>query len=232
MILLFSVTAARSQEASDVLLTDKIHQVFLKDSRLPIDGISIFVLKGAVRLRGQVETVAQKGWMEEMVHSVDGVVLVDNKVVVTPHRVNNQDLANSALAQLINFPSSHYNYKNVKVTSQEGHVTLEGVVRSWGEKMQAEEVLGVVKGVRKITNKLKVRDSVNRTDKQIKRAVLAAIRGKVQTGGKFKIEVSVLRGMVTLKGLLKTDRQRRQAIRSALFVHGVADVNNKIKVQK
>lgn len=212
----------------DSLLVEQIRDEFAKDSRMPVSGISISVIRGVVRLKGVVRTLAQKSWASEIAYKVPGVRAVDNQIWVDRSRIPDDRLREMVAARLKE--NSEERYRNVRIAVKNGRVRLTGTVSSWGVKYAATDILSTVPGVQRIDNNLKIRDERNRTDEQIRRAVQRALREKIQMSQEYFIRVRVVRGIVTLQGRVKTDTLKRTAIQTALFVPGVVDLVDKIEV--
>ncbi len=223
---LSSVFAQYTEE--DSLLASQILEQYEKDSRMPVSGISVVVLKGIVRLKGVVSTLAQKHWAEEIAYSVPGVRAVDNQLWVDRPRISDAKLKQQIEKKLRSNPDSLFTRVEVQVV--DGEVRLKGTVSSWGAKYTANDILSMIPGVQKIKNDLKIRDLRNRTDDQIRRAVIKAIREKIATSSEYWIKVKVVRGVVTLRGRVRTENEKRIAIQTALFVPGVADLVDKLEV--
>lgn len=222
------LTHAQETSRSDSLILEAVRGEIAKDSRLPIRGISISAFKGAVRLRGVVATLAQKKWIEKIAYSVRGVGIVDNQIWVDAPRVSDQTLLEMIQSQLQGDESDAYS--RLKVNVQDRVVTLQGEVRSWGERHQLEEIISVIPGVREIKDRLKIRDRVNGSDNIIQKRVREALRQKIQMGGDYVIKVNVARGIVTLKGRVRNETDWKTALQTILFIPGVADVVDKIEV--
>ena len=216
------------QAREDSLLASRILEEFEKDSRMPVSGISVVVLNGIVRLKGVVSTLAQKHWAEEIAYGVPGVRVVDNKLWVDRPRISDARLKKNIEEKLRSNPDSLFMHVRVRV--EDGEVRLKGTVSSWGAKYTANDILSMIPGVQKIKNDLKIRDLRNRTDDQIRRAVIKAIREKIATSSEYWIKVKVVRGVVTLKGRVRSENEKRIAIQTALFVPGVADLVDKLEV--
>lgn len=233
VILSFSFPAdsfSRQLTVSDSALVQKVRQVILNDSRLPIDGISIAVLKGAIRLKGGVNTLAQKRWIEELIYGIPETKVVDNQLDVYAPNLDNDVLAERAKEQLLAIQNDLLDFSQTELHCKEGKITLKGSVTCLGAKLHAEEVLAVVPGIRAIENKLRVRDPEHDSDEKIKRAVVEALRAKIQMNRDFFIETSVVRGIVTLSGRLSSQREHHLAIRTTLFTPGTAEIVDKIEV--
>ncbi|MFQ5629545.1 MAG: BON domain-containing protein [bacterium] len=232
LIFVFLSTAGISQElsAEDAALTVRIRETILDDSRLPIDGISIFVINGAIRLKGVVETLAQKRWINELIYGLPKVRVVDNRLSVLAPNVNDDALSQIVKSQLLNAQNELLDYSHVDVDTEDGNISLKGEVNSLGAKFHAEDITAVTKGVRSMKNKLRVRDTQNNQDVKIEKAVRDALRERISMNRNYKVEVSVIHGTVTLKGRLSAERDRAISIRTALFTPGVAEIIDKIEV--
>lgn len=109
-----------------------------------------------------------------------------------------------------------------------GTATLNGEVQSLGEKLVAEEDLYEVKGVRRVTNNLKV-ESSNIPDDEIARSILGAIPMHCLLGTE-DIKVNVKDGHVTLTGRSKQLHHKDVIMNIAIFTRGVRSVDNEIQV--
>ena len=72
--------------ATDLLQSVKIRVGMLADSRVSGFDVEVEVDNGVARLTGNVETDEQRIAAEEVASTVEGVVEVENEIVVTPYR--------------------------------------------------------------------------------------------------------------------------------------------------
>lgn len=221
---------AQDLPAEDAALMQKIRQAILNDSRLPIDGISLVVVDGAIRLKGGVQSLAQKRWVEELIYQIPETKVVDNQLTVVVPNLSDEELAENCKSKLLRTQNALLDFSNIEVESKGGKVALKGTVEHVGAKLQAEEIVAVVPGVRHIDNKLKIRDDVHDSDSKIERAVIVALREKIQMSRDFYIDVSVVRGIVTLSGRVSSARDHNLAIRTTLFIPGTAEIVDKIEL--
>ena len=219
---------AQQSSAADSLLVEQIIQELSNDARLPEKGITISALNGIVRLSGVVPTLAQKEWALAIVYNVPGVRAVDKRLLVDPPHVSDSELERMVAARLSREPDSIF--AGIQVRAKNGKVTLYGRVRSWGERYTAYEIVSLIRGVAKISDNLKIRDTENQTDEQITRAVEEALRKKIKMDMDYAISVRTVRGVVRLKGRVRTDAEKSNAIQTTLFIPGVADIVDKIEV--
>jgi osmotically-inducible protein OsmY len=119
----------------------------------------------------------------------------------------------------------------IGVSVKAGIVTLTGWVDSYMKKIAAEEAAHRVPGVKAVANDIEVRllSSDERTDADLAAAVLNALKwdAAIPTG---KIDVTVSKGWVTLKGEVEFAFQKRDAERAVQRLTGVKGVTNLITV--
>jgi osmotically-inducible protein OsmY len=115
---------------------------------------------------------------------------------------------------------------------KDGVVTLTGTVDSFLKRWAAEEAAHRVRGVKAVANDIEVRlpTTSERTDADIAAAVTRALDWDafIDTD---RIEVTVSKGWVTLKGEVEFGFQRADAERVARRVMGVRGVSNLIVVK-
>ena len=120
----------------------------------------------------------------------------------------------------------------IGVVVKDGVVTLTGWVDSYLKKMAAEEAAHRVRGVKAVANDIEVRLPIlaERTDADIARAALNALKwdAAIPTD---KVEVTVSKGWVTLKGEVDYAFQRQDAERAVERLSGVKGVINLIVVK-
>lgn len=120
---------------------------------------------------------------------------------------------------------------DVGVTVSEGVVTLTGGVGSFLQKHNAEEAAARVRGVRAVANELEVRLGVafGRSDAQIAEAALKALDLNISVPFD-QIDLVVSDGVVTLKGEVAWEYQRKAAVSSVRDLAGVRGVVNQVKL--
>jgi osmotically-inducible protein OsmY len=119
----------------------------------------------------------------------------------------------------------------IGVSVKDGIVTLTGWVDSYMKKIAAEEAAHRVPGVKAVANDIEVRlpSSAERTDADLASAVLNALRwdAAIPAG---KLDVTVSKGWVTLKGEVDFAFQKRDAERAVQRLSCVKGVTNLIVV--
>jgi osmotically-inducible protein OsmY len=120
----------------------------------------------------------------------------------------------------------------IGVAVKDGIVTLTGWVDSYLKRWTAEEAAHRVRGVVAVANDIEVRlpTSAERTDADIAAAVVRALEWDAFVPVD-RIEVTVSKGWVTLKGEVDWGFQRSDAERVARRITGVRGVSNLITVK-
>jgi osmotically-inducible protein OsmY len=120
----------------------------------------------------------------------------------------------------------------IGVTVKNGVVTLAGYVDSYTKRWAAEDATRRVRGVQAVVNDIEVKlpGSSERTDPDIAEAVLRALKWDPFVP-QDRIQVTVSKGWVTLKGNVDWRYQREDAERAVRHIYGVKGVTNLITVK-
>ena len=121
---------------------------------------------------------------------------------------------------------------DVAVAVKNGVVTLSGYVRSYSQKLRAEQDAKRVTGVAAVANDIEVRlPYINqRPDPEIARDAVAALQRELPYSSEH-ITVTVSDGWVTLEGDLEWHYQRDRAERAVQRVRGVKGVTDLITLK-
>jgi osmotically-inducible protein OsmY len=199
------------------------------DPDIDATDIAVSVKDGVVHLAGFVRSYAQKRHAEKDAKRVAGVVGVANDIEVRLpiiHRRPDPKIARDVIAAIRS--ELPYVAEKIKVTVQDGWVTLEGELEWHFQRERAEEAAYRPKGVKGVTNnihlgprlaapediKIKIEEALKRS------ATIDASRISVETKG----------GKVILKGTVRSWVEREEAERSAWAAPGVIEVDNQITV--
>jgi osmotically-inducible protein OsmY len=120
----------------------------------------------------------------------------------------------------------------IGVSVKDGVVTLTGVVDSYSKRWAAEEAAHRVRGVKAVANDLEVRlpSSAERTDADIAAAAVRALEWDAFVPIE-KLDVTVSKGWVTLKGEVEWQFQKEDAERVVRRLSGVRGVTNLIIIK-
>jgi osmotically-inducible protein OsmY len=143
------------------------------------------------------------------------------------HKESDRQTREAVLRQLEWDPRVTSN--DINVATADNIVTLTGFVHTYAEKYAAEKAAQAVYGVQAIANDIEVRPTSVRTDPEIARDVVHAMKMKPTVPQGIKATVDA--GSVALEGTVEWDFQRRSAESCARNVGGVRSVLNRIKVK-
>jgi osmotically-inducible protein OsmY len=120
----------------------------------------------------------------------------------------------------------------IGVAAKNGVVTLTGWVDSYTKRWAAEEAAHRVRGVKAVANDVEVRlpSSSERTDADLAQAAVRALEWDAFLSPE-KIDVTVSKGWVTLKGEVEWQFQRQDAERVVRRLTGVKGVTNLISIK-
>ncbi len=120
----------------------------------------------------------------------------------------------------------------IGVTTHNGVVTLNGIVKTYTEKLAAERAAERVQGVKAIANDIEVKlpGAHERTDSDIAEAAVNALSWKTMVP-EGKIKVAVTKAWITLEGEVDWQYQKDAAFDAVHFLVGVRGVTNLISVR-
>ena len=120
----------------------------------------------------------------------------------------------------------------IGVTVKDGVVTLTGSVDSYTKRWSAEEAAHRVRGVKAVANDIEVRLSTagERTDADIAAAAVRALEGDAFVPVD-KLDVTVSKGWVTIKGEVEWQFQKEDVDRVVRRLTGVKGVSNLVTVK-
>lgn len=196
--------------------------------------------KGQVTLKGTVDSWAEKNLAEMIAKGVSGVVSVSNKINIKP-KTNRPDTEIKPEIEKRLYWNALVDDGLIDVSVVDSKVTLSGVVGSAAEKRQAEldawvNGVSVVDAsdlkVEKWAREKDLRDKkyVPRSDLEIRQAVHDTLLYDPRVNS-FDIDVGVLKGYVTLRGVVDNIQAKKAAVSDARNTVGVVRVNNLIKVR-
>jgi osmotically-inducible protein OsmY len=118
-------------------------------------GISAMVKQGIVTLEGTVGSYWQRKKAENLVGDLLGVIGINNHLVVVPTELlTDQAIAENVQTALKNSP--RVDARDIKITTNEGVVSLRGFVPNWYERLEAFNIVSNCRGVIDILNELQV----------------------------------------------------------------------------
>lgn len=123
------------------------------DTTIPDDTVKVTVRNGWITLEGAVDWGYQREGAARVVRNMAGVAGVINNITVNakPSTADIKDRIRSTFTRHAELDS-----RRVRVDVQKGTVKLQGNVRSWAEKKEAEEAAWAAAGVMEVENQLLV----------------------------------------------------------------------------
>lgn len=184
--------------------------------------ISIAISDGIVILGGSVKSYTEKYLAEEAVEKISQVRAIANELQVNleqTHKRSDVDIARAALNALewnTLIPS-----EKIKVLVSEGHLTLDGDVEFYFQRMRAEKAVHDLLGVTYVTNNIKIKPSTSSI--KAKETIIKEFVRNARIDA-TNIDVEINESEVTLKGKVKNIDEEREAIEIAWSVPGVSSV--------
>jgi osmotically-inducible protein OsmY len=117
----------------------------------------------------------------------------------------------------------------VAVAERAGTVLLRGTVRSLRQRQAAVEIARSVRGVRDVTDSLKIDPRDHWEDQELRGTALQALMSRADVPAD-QIDVTVDRGWLTLKGQVKHQYDSDAAFEAVAEVPRVGGITNEIKV--
>lgn len=191
--------------------------------------IGVAVKDGIVTLTGTLDTYSKKLAAENAAMRVGGVKAVVNNTEVKILDIfskSDTDIA-EAIINKIKW-SATIPQDSIKVKVEHGWVTLEGEVPWEFEKLSAKALIEDLRGVKGVTNNIRV-VSKSPTTTELKQKITDAIqRGANKDADKIK--VSQIGNKVILTGMVRSYAEKKDAEYAVWSAPGVSEVENKIEV--
>jgi VCBS repeat-containing protein len=212
---------------SDQQLKSDIEQELRWDPSVRAELIGISVKNGVVELDGHVDAYYEKWAAERAAMRVSNVRGVASEIKVElPSWATrtDEDIARTVINHL------EWNYTvpdTVKVQVTGGKVTLVGTTEWQYQRDEAERAVRALKGVKDVFNEITVTSKLTTVD--VKLEIENALERNAETDAKH-IQVEVSNGKVTLRGQVRTWKERDEAERAAWAAPGVAEIEDLITI--
>jgi osmotically-inducible protein OsmY len=189
--------------------------------------ISVTAKNGIVTLHGSVPHFVEKSMAENAAQRVGGVRAVTDEIEVNLMGLDrsDEDIAEAALNAL------KWNYSvpdDIKVTVDNGWITLRGEADWDYERTAAQSAVRQLMGVVGVSNKITIKSQVQPSD--IKARIEEALKRSAESEGR-KINVSVNGDSVTLSGFVESFSEIEDARMAAWNAPGVMSVENNLKLE-
>lgn len=198
------------------------------DAEVQPNQVGVTVNDGVVSLTGWVDSYARKWATERAAHRIRGVRAVANDIEVRLTGGAERTDAEIALAVTRALEwNSFVPAERVDVTVANGWVMLRGEVEFGYQRRTAERELHRLRGVRGVTNLIKVRPGIRPAEDEVRRDVQRAL---VRGVGTERIDVEVAGDTVILSGVVRSRLERDEAERVAWSATGVCAVDDRLIV--
>jgi osmotically-inducible protein OsmY len=190
--------------------------------------IGISVSDGIVTLAGSAPSYAKKWAAERAAKRVYGVrgVVDELHVLLVPSTA--RDDAQIAKAILTAFAlNADLPENSIKITVDQGWVTLEGAVPWQYQREEAESVIRHITGITGIRNDVRVISKV--TPREVKGRITEALQRNAMLESR-RIGVKSHDGKIILHGNVRSWLERAEAGRAAWSIPGVQEVENNLAI--
>jgi osmotically-inducible protein OsmY len=216
-----------AMRTDDDILKDVIAEIKYEPN-LRNDDIAVSVRDGVVTLAGFVDSYADKWRAETVAGRINGVRAVANDLEVklpTGSQQPDPEIARAAVDALKwNILVPH---ENIKVTVEDGWVTLRGTVDWFYQKEETERTVRNITGVKGVSNLVTVAAKPTPTD--VKQKIIEALKRGAEFDAE-RITVEVVGNKAILKGTVRSYAEMRDAERAARSAPGITEVENRLTV--
>ncbi len=215
----------------DDIIRKKIIDQLAWDSRINIDPIRVDVKERVVTLTGEVPSFRVSKAIEQNVWTINGVKSVNNKLIVKPE-VDIQNISDKQLSIEFHdklFWDPDINPENITIKANNGWLELDGSVDAYWKRAEIEKAAESLRGVRGVTNNLKVVPKKTITDEEVGTSVQRSLERNNRVDAS-KVNVTVKDGEVLLSGIVKDKEAKDAALGSAYFTVGTKNVTDKLQI--
>jgi osmotically-inducible protein OsmY len=213
---------------SDEDLAERIQNAIRKDERVYLQPINVAVDDGIVTLTGTVRLRGRKEVAYEIASSFEGCRDVVNKLVIDPTAsLPDMEVAKNVISLLNDCEDVACDAINVAVTN--GVAGLSGAVRSQRERLIAEDVARLARGVRDVENLLAVNPLAEIDHEELAREIKTALNHARDLKG-ANIDVKINGASIVLLGAVSLLSQKETA-ETVVRQFGLQDIRNEIIVR-
>lgn len=148
------VDLSGANHKGDVEIADTINEVLKWNSAVDEDEIEIRVDNGWVFLDGTVEWEYQRKTAENAIHDLKGVRGVTNRITLKPKAIDPKEVKGKIAAAF--HRSATIDASSVQVEITGSRIKLQGKVKTWAERQEAENAVWSLPGITLVDNNIEV----------------------------------------------------------------------------
>lgn len=219
-------------QRSDEKIQQDIREQWAFNSRVDASALEVEVVHGRVTLSGTVPSYPALEAAEKDARIMPGVRSVENRITVHPPTEEvtlptDDEIRADVERMLLRAPD--VDIADLSVSVNDGEVTLQGAVDQLWKKFRAQEIAGIIAGVRSIDNRLAVTPTESVLDRVIGEGIESALQ-RMDTVAAEPIDVEVKDGVVRLAGEVPNHQSLQEAQEVARHCKGVVEVYNELQV--
>ena len=142
---------------SDTEIDEAALNSIRSNQSIPAGKLTLTVRDGWLAVQGQVNWQYQSNAVDVAVRGVQGVKGFENLIVIEPLQVNTSPEAIKTKIEGAFQRHAHRDARKIRVTVENGVVTLEGEVPSWQEREDARSAAWAAPGISNVEDRLVVR---------------------------------------------------------------------------
>ncbi|HEY1388118.1 MAG TPA: BON domain-containing protein [Ktedonobacterales bacterium] len=216
---------------TDAQLQEDVLDELRWDGRVQPNEVGVTVKDGVVTLSGEIETFTKKWVAEEAALRVRGVKAVANDLeahLPSMAERTDEEVAQAVVRALtwdVDVPASE-----IQVTVSNGWVTLKGKVDVLFQRVAALRAVRHLTGVRGVSNLLEVRQATP-APADVKQRIERALVRNAEVDAKG-IRIEIHDHTAVLRGIVRSDAERRAAAASAASAPGISEVDNYLLIEE
>jgi osmotically-inducible protein OsmY len=142
---------------SDTEIAEAALNAIKSNESIPAAHLKLTVREGWLTVEGHVNWRYQSNAVDTAVRAVYGVKGVDNLIVINPLAVNVSAASVKTKIESAFQRHAHRDAKKIRVTVDDGVVTLEGEVPNWQEREDAQSAAWAAPGISRVDDRLIVK---------------------------------------------------------------------------
>ena len=204
------------------------------DRRLDDDPLRVSVDDGTVQITGSVDSAAERkvlrarSWVSGVKElDLEGVT-IDWQADAEERTGGSADDVEQAVRQQLRW-RPFVDAETIEVDVDDGHAFLEGSVRTLHAKREARRTAAAVSGVDRITNLIRVRPELPRSESELAERIDKAFARDAIVNG-FQVEAEVDGRTAILTGHVDNTYQRQHANELVAEIEGITQITNLLKI--